>query len=495
MKKVVLTAFAACISAFAMAGGVLTNTNQNAAFLRHMSQDAIIDINGLYMNPAGTAFLKDGWHLNVSLQNAKQSRDIITTFPLFQYNVNNRNATHEFEGDAYAPVIPGFMLSYNHGKWSVNANFAISGGGGKCEFDKGLGSFEALYSSNIFSSKALLEGGVKSVLPGMVKQELITNGKSEAQADMLITSPGSEYNAHLAGYGMDAYMKGRQYFFGLQLGATYKALDNLAFYLGLRGVYANCNYNGYVQDIKATVAYDYAIPAAGLNGNGSQEVDLSSQSLALNCDQKGFGVTPILGVDWRVNEHWNLAAKYEFETKMRLKNKTEMNEFAKSQVAGGNETLAQFEDDKKVAANIAGILTLGAQYSPIEKVRMNAGFHYYFDKAAKQYGNKQGNIDKNTWEVITGAEWDICKYFTLSASWQRTKYGFSDAYMNDLSFNLSCNSLGVGFRINANERVSVDFGYMHTFYQDRNVATLGGLKSDLYHRTNRVFGLGVNVDL
>ena len=36
---------------------------------------------------------------------------------------------------------------------------------------------------------------------------------------------------------------------------------------------------------------------------------------------------------------------------------------------------------------------------------------------------------------------------------------------------------------------------MHTFYQDRNVATRGGMKSDLYHRTNRVFGLGVNVDL
>lgn len=446
MKKIVLSAFAACISAFAMAGGILTNTNQNAAFLRQMSQDAIIDINGLYFNPAGTAFLKDGWHLNVSLQNAKQSRDIITTFPLFQYNVNNRNATHEFEGDAYAPVIPGFMLSYNHGKWSVNANFAISGGGGKCEFDKGLGSFEAMYAKEIYTYFSS--------------------------------------NPNFAGYSLDAYMKGRQYFFGLQLGTTYKALDNLAFYVGLRGVYANCNYNGYVQDVKAYVA----------SGTATQPVDLSSQSLALNCDQKGFGVTPILGVDWRVNEHWNLAAKYEFETKMRLKNKTEMNDFAKAQAAG-NATLAQFEDGKKIAANIAGILTLGAQYSPIEKVRMNAGFHYYFDKAAKQYGNKQYLLDKNTWEILTGAEWDICKYFTLSASWQRTKYGFSDAYMNDLSFNLSCNSLGVGFRINANERVSVDFGYMHTFYQDRNVATLGGMKSDLYHRTNRVFGLGVNVDL
>ena len=69
--------------------------------------------------------------------------------------------------------------------------------------------------------------------------------------------------------------------------------------------------------------------------------------------------------------------------------------------------------------------------------------------------------------------------------------------MNDLSFNLSNNGLGVGVRVNATEWCHIDLGYMHTFYQDRTVTaevSKGVTKSDLYHRTNRVWGLGVNFD-
>ena len=494
MKKIVISVLTACTSSVALAGGILTNTNQNAAFLRQMSQDAIIDINGLVMNPAGTAFLSNGWHMTVTVQNAKQNRDITTTFPFFAYNVNNREQTHKFKGNADAPVIPSFQISYNRNKWSVNANFSLGGGGGKCEFDSGLGSFEALYGSTILSNASLITAGVNQGLQDMVEGTLVQAGQP-AETAAALAATGS-YESQLSGYSLDAYMKGRQYYFGLQLGATYKVMDNLAVFAGLRGVYATCNYNGYVQDVQAVAAYSASVPAVGVNKTGNYEVDMSSQNLALNCDQKGFGVTPILGVDWKVNEHWNFAAKYEFETKMRLKNKTEMNEVAEQAVAGGNTTLAQFKDGDKVAANIAGILTMGAQYSPIEKVRMNVGFHYYMDKSAKQYADKQNLIDKNTWELLAGAEWDICKYFTLSGSWQRTKYGFSDGYMNDLSFSISNNSLGVGFRVNATERFRIDFGYMRTFYQDKTVNTLtaAGTKSDLYHRDNRVFGLGINLD-
>ena len=89
-------------------------------------------------------------------------------------------------------------------------------------------------------------------------------------------------------------MKGRQYYFGLTLGANYKFTDNLAGYLGLRGIYATCNYNGYVQDVTYTVA-----------GNTTE----ANRDLALNCDQTGGSVTPILGLDYRINKHWNLAAK------------------------------------------------------------------------------------------------------------------------------------------------------------------------------------------
>ena len=55
MKRLFNAVLAFGLSSMAFAGGLLTNTNQNAAFLRQMSQDAVIDITGLYLNPAGTA--------------------------------------------------------------------------------------------------------------------------------------------------------------------------------------------------------------------------------------------------------------------------------------------------------------------------------------------------------------------------------------------------------------------------------------------------------
>ena len=452
MKKVLL-AFAILTCQLSLinpiqAGGLVTNSNQNAAFLRQMSQDAIIDITGLYFNPAGTAFLNNGWHVSANIQNAKQSRDITTDFPLFQYNRQQPYTPHEFEGDAYAPVIPSIHASYNHDKWSVNASFSLGGGGGKCEFDQGLGSFEALYAGQIYSSVA-----AAGALP------------------------------IFQGYNLDSYMKGRQYYFGLSVGATYKFIDNLAGFVGLRGVFATCNYNGYVQDVN----YSLAVSPTPIDANSD---------LALNCDQTGFGVTPIIGIDYRINKHWNVAARFEAETKLRLKNKTEMNAVALAQVAAGNATLSQFADDKKVEANIPGILSAGAQYSPIDQVRIMAGWHYYFDKAAKQYGGKQHRIDKNTQEFSAGVEWDCCKWVTISGSWQNTRYGLGDDYMNDLSFNLSNNMVGGGVRINATEKIHIDLGYMHTLYKDKTIttATAAGAKTDKYHRSNRVFGVGLNLD-
>lgn len=166
----------------------------------------------------------------------------------------------------------------------------------------------------------------------------------------------------------------------------------------------------------------------------------------------------------------------------------------------GNATIEKFADGNKVREDIPGMLTLGAQYSPIEKVRVNGTFNAYFDKSAKKYNDDQKLIDKNTWEISLGAEYDVCKLVTVSASWQNTNYGLSDAAMNDLSFNLSNNMVGLGLRVNAAKWCSIDLGYMHTFYQDRTVKSEVALaptvslpKTDNYVRKNDVFGIGVNL--
>lgn len=524
-KNITILAYVACMALgstlTAQAGGLLTNTNQSAAFLRQMSQDAVIDITSLSNNPAGSAFLNKGWHLALTSQTAKQQRNITTQFPLFALNAETRgNDTHEFQGKAFAPVIPSFQVSYNADKWSVGAAFAVTGGGGKCEFDKGLGSFEALYAGQLYQQipaavNAQVNQLAGATLPGMIQsqvaQALVDKGIPQAYADMIAATTNTSYNVNsrMTGYGMDAFMKGRNYIFGLQIGGTYKFTEQFAGFIGLRGVYATNNYNGYVQDVNAnyayTIDYNYEVPAntqlgfPGTNGSGKQEgsgkQDLSSNGLALNADQTGFGVTPIIGIDWRPNNHWNLAAKYEAPTKLILKNASEMNDYAQAQITAGNATLAQFENDAKVREDIPALLTLGAQYSPVEAVRINAGFHEYFDKGAKKYGNKQNLIDHNTWEVNAGVEYDVCKYLTLSASYQMTEYGLSETYMNDLSFNLNNSMIGAGLRINATKRCSIDLGYMHTFYGDRTIttATAAGPKVDTYVRTNDVVAVGVNL--
>ena len=47
----------------------------------------------------------------------------------------------------------------------------------------------------------------------------------------------------------------------------------------------------------------------------------TAANIELSCDQSGVGFTPIIGVDFKTDK-WNFAAKYEFKTRIRLKNKS-----------------------------------------------------------------------------------------------------------------------------------------------------------------------------
>ncbi len=477
-KKIALVvALATLVPGTVCAGGLQTNTNQNASFLRQMSQDGIIDVTGLYANPAGTAFLMPGFHLSLNVQNALQSRDITTDFPLFAYNREIPHTPHRFHGKAVAPIIPSIQASYNWERWSVNGAFALGGGGGKCEFDDGLGTFEALYAGQIYQN-------VVSQLAGSIAPALIGQGMPQEQASSMAQQMAQQ---SFGGYDLNAYMKGRNYQFHLTLGTTYKVLDNLSAFVGLRGIYATNNYNGWVSDVDAY----YTHPVT----QQTVQQPLSQNSLDLNTDQVGFGITPVIGMDCQVNSHWNLAFKYEAPTKLKLKNSSRMNAYTAA-VAQTNAVLGQFADGRKVREDIPAILGAGAKYSPVDKVRLMAGWHFYFDKQAKKEGDKQDLIDKGTMEFSAGAEYDVCKWLTISGSWQNTSYRVSDAFMNDLSFNLSNNSMGIGARVRLTERCNVDLGYMQSFYHRRDVvtATAAGAKQDHYFRKNRVFGLGVNFE-
>ena len=517
-KQLAAIAFAT-LSVPAYAGGYLTNTNQSISFLRNPSQDAAIGISALYNNPANTAFLKPGFHLAISIMNVHQDRNVTTSYAPFALGKTNDGATTKvFEGDANAPILPSLQFAYNtaDNKWSFSFDFGLIGGGGKCQYDSGLPSFE--------SAVAAL-----SMLAALQSQGQFQNG-----------------------YNFDTFMRGRSYQYGFQFGAAHKVTDNISVYGGLRLLYVTNNYFGYVKNIqflnangKYTTAREWMneqhtylqqITAAGYvtgttaNTMHAQVDQLGyalgdiSGNIGLNCNQDGWGLTPIIGIDWKINEHWNLAAKYEFKTKIRLHN-----ESYNDNTEGHG--LDKYDDDQKIAEDVPAILSLGAMYSPCSSVRINGGFHYYWDKQATKYGNENKLLNGGTWEITAGAEWDFTEGWTVSAGWQTTHYPNTDAYMRDISFVTNSNTFGIGLKWQINPTVAVEAAYFKTFYNtyERTQADYNGLGAtavaslgqalpagvtapqalaaggyipnseflsgtDKFDRTNRVVGVGVTVD-
>ena len=459
MKKIVTSLAVALAATSAFAGGLLTTTNQNAHSLRFFAQDADINLTSLYANPAGQAFLNKGWHISASAMTAMQTRSIATTFPLYAFK--DGQATHNFKGEAFAPVVPSFDFAYVQDKWSVSARFGVAAGGGTCEFNDGLGSLEAVASNMIYDKVfEKMEGmGIPAgQIPGMLQQ--------------------------VFRYNLNSSMTGKQNYFGLQIGGTYKILDNLSAYVGVRGIYATCGYVGGIEKMSYSVD-------GGQNYNSLP--DPYPSDIALDCQQSGFGITPIIGIHYRPIKGLELAAKYEFQTKISLKNTTT------PESAFATSLLPLYKDGNKVRTDMPALLNIGAQYSPIENVKVAASWRYYFDKCATKDGYADGEkinmndlIDNNTMEFLASAEWKFCKWVAASFSWQNTSYGLSDAYISDTDFNLSSNSIGAGLRIYPCSFMNIDLGYMHTFYKDRTVYTKETMMSNLYSRTNDVVGLGLN---
>lgn len=536
-KTVCLTAAIASSSA-TFAGGLLTNTNQHVAFNRMMSREASIGIDGVYYNPAGVVFMGEGSHLAINWQMAYQTRTIKNDYKLFTNNVNNPTTPRDFKGKAFAPVIPSFQYAYNKGRWSLQGNFALTGGGGKCTFDNGLGSFEKIVGETAMGAIGLASTidyvANKILIPGSIKPD----GKINEDKFKPMFTDNKVFGSK-GDYSFNSYMHGRQYYFGLSAGAAYKVNDNFSVYAGLRGIYATCNYYGYVEDIKVGNMPLYQVL------DPSKE---NSANIELSCDQSGIGFTPMLAVDYKTGR-WNFSAKYEFKTRMRLKNKSvnklpsigNLDDNLKNQMiytfihdkglpqeqamqissailadknvvettadlkqqfdSKINEALGEYADGKKIAGDIPSLLTVGVGYSPIDELRINVGFHWFDDYNATSYNNRNKLLKKRgTLEFNAGVEYDVTKKITVSTGWQNTNYGLTDKYMDDKSFVVGSNSVALGGVYHITKKLDFSVAYFHTFYnhvKTSETVTLAQGVSNTYNsdytRSNNTLAAGVNI--
>lgn len=512
----------------AMAGGLVTNTNQSASFIRKPVQDAVIDATGTYYNPAGLAFLEDGFHLSLSNQTISQTRTINSTFP-------GLNRT-EFEGAVSAPLFPTVYAVYKTGALAFSFGVNPIGGGGSANFEEGLPSFEQQVA----------------ILPGM------------------LTAAGIPTSA----YTMNAAFDGSSLNWGIQLNTSYAINEIVSVSLGLRYILANNSYTGHLRDIMINPAQ----PAFGLNYDGSNMVSapqfftdaamtltgwaqgatafhaglqpiidegygtvpldhgtsvglttnqiIQIQSLImasgqnpggidiataqmilgvagpgfeqnaqimqanaaatvnreLDASQSGTGIAPVFGLNLRFSDQLNMAIKYEHKASITMTNSTRIDD------------VGMYPDGAETANDMPAMLSAGISYRPTRPLTLSAGIHYYFDKNA-DYGKSRPNdeiIDNNFIELGFGAEYYIGNGFSLSAGYLRTQTGVNEAYHSDLSHSLSTNSIGLGGKYNVNPNLAFNLGFMNTTYESHTKAFEGGYQ-ETYERVARTIAIGIDL--
>ena len=371
----------------------------------------------------------------------------------FQKPWQNRDITFngtKYEGKASAPIVPALFASYKQDRWALSTMIGIVGSGGFVEYKQGVPMFNVLLSSMLAS-----------------------NGITPDQ------------------YKLDSEMKGKQYIYGGQINFTYKLIDCLSAAVGIRANYYDGYYRGHV---KAT---DH--PLLG-------EV----AKLLLDVDQKGWGFTPLVSVNYHQGP-LTLTARYEFRTKVNPKNDTNILDAglgsatvaalmaadpqgAQAKLAGLQQQLgaytAPYQDGERTRYDMPALLSVAAGYEFTPKLRATLEYHFFDDKNAKMANDRQEELTHGTHEILAGVEYDINDKFTVSCGGQRTDYGLSDGYQQNTSFACDSYSVGLGGAWNINEKVRLNAGFFTSIYSDYDKQASYG--KETYSRTNYVVGLGVD---
>ena len=431
------------------AGGLMTNTNYHIAFDRMMARGATFDIDAAYSNPAGLAWGHEGFQLSLNFQKPWQNRDIKLTTPP---SLSSTFTPTEFlyEGKASAPIVPALFASYKKDRWALSTMIGIVGSGGFVEYKEGVPMFNVLLSSMLAS-----------------------NGIAPNQ------------------YTLDSEMKGKQYIYGGQINFTYKLIDCLSAAVGIRANYYDGYYRGHVKAIDHPQLGEVA-------------------KLLLDVDQKGWGFTPLVSVNYHQGP-LTLTARYEFRTKVNPKNDTNILDAglgsatvaalmaadpqgAQAKLAGLQQQLgaytAPYQDGARTRYDMPALLSVAAGYEFTPKLRATLEYHFFDDKNAKMANDRQEELTHGTHEILAGVEYDINDKFTVSCGGQRTDYGLSDGYQQNTSFACDSYSVGLGGAWNINEKVRLNAGFFTSIYSDYDKQASYGLET--YSRTNYVVGLGID---
>jgi long-chain fatty acid transport protein len=535
MRRIVTFFLMALTTGTLFAGGVVTNTNQSAAWVRLLARDASTEADAVYFNPAGVMKMANGFHFSISNQTIFENREVENFYkgPGDSYGLNQSL----YKGTIFAPVFPSIYATYKMDKFGFSFGFNPIGGGGGAKYSKGLPSFEL---------------AVSDLVPALASQGATA-------------------------YRLNTYFKGTSVFFGFQGAVSYKINDMISVAGGIRYVTAKNTYNGYLNNVEINLgtndtpawiradaimkgiagnASTAAASTSALVGAGAGSLTLAQAEAATiittqqrmqlegaltafgsptnipiaqadavfkgaaakytltgkllrdqsaDVTQTGSGFAPFLSVNISPLENLNIGIKYEFATKLELKNKT-VKDFTTAYTSL-TDSVTMFPNGEKIRSDLPAMLSVGVAYGITPKLNLSVGVHYYWDKNAN-YGHQVDGVyvsnkeifTKNYYELAAGLEYKINKMFLVSGGYLYSKTGVNKDYQSDLTNSLTSSSVGIGGAIDILENLRINLGFLYAFY-DKGGKTINHFFSptgdtipaqETYKKDNKVIAIGVD---
>ena len=521
---------------FAMAGGIVHNTNQSADFIRLLNRNASTDIDAVYFNPAGLTALNDGLHFYLSNQTIFQNRTV--TNDLATLNSDT------FEGETSAPIFPNFYAVYKKDNLAVGAGFTPIGGGGSAVFDNGLPSFEVpvsaiptslvtagiptdKYSLDVafegssvylagqavvaykindmfsvaggaryFQASNTYEGHLKDIMinptvPGladgsMVKAETFFNTMASALADGAQQALGGVAGAQAGAAALqpliDAGAGDLTFDTLIGLGLVDQAtVDATAGGFAALGIPFDSSIMTPAQAQAAALAaaQTYADLAADLTGQSAAMAANAEdvKDKEVDAKQTGSGFAPILGLYISPMEGLDIGIRYEGKAELTLENETKVDD------------TGLYQDGVETSADMPAMLSVGVGYTVMPSLRFVADFNYYFNEDVDWEGREE--FVENGVEYGLGLDFAVNDALRLSAGYLSGSSGAKDQYHSDFSQSFTTHTVGVGGRYYINEGLYVSFGVSDTFYEDieKDNVSYGG--NETYDKSTLNFAIGV----
>lgn len=387
--------------------------NSTAVALRDPVRQASTDVDAAIYNPAGTAFLEDGFHVSLN--------GLYSFQPLYSFSRQDDKAV-DIHNERITKVSPSVQMAWKKERFSVSVSLANEGSFGKWTCASGSIPFDA------FLQALSQQDGIKDVMDDLNTQLLGLNA--------LVA---------VAGYGeaLDVVLED-QYRLGTsnmvysmtnvaaRIGVAYAVNEKFSVSVG-----AKVNYLTRYSDVHPLLqvyrassnqswdAKDYFLSKAILLEKGTETLEGNTQLAGIFRDMatdleevqmsttetnhSGLGMTPIIGADFRM-ENVNIGAKYEFPT---IVNAEDWNDFRlpsnfslgmdwaildNLNIAFGGTAYFRTDSDyghhgEQSPNKVSGNVGLSVSYSPVKKLLLSIGQSY------ENYSGYWPSIDAEDMEI------------------------------------------------------------------------------------------------